>query len=153
MGTTTTVTGNVGTRIFNLARVDLCNMNSKNYSYTNGTGDDIELLAGRIFGVTGLTNAVLPQNSASTDGTQIPFGVLLTDLEGITVADGATVTITLMIKGEVNEDLLIYADGDSKDTPINNYCDGDPVPMGTIDSIFAKNGIILRKVQSNCVAI
>ena len=98
-----------------------------------------------------LDNSILPLVASATDGTQIPFGVQ-TGLFDIVVADGGTAIITMAVNGRVDQNTLIFVDGDSLNTPVNRRCDGKNVPMGTIEACMIRQGIIPIDVLENTVA-
>lgn len=70
----------------------------------NSSGSDLTLSAGTVIGRITSSGNVAAVNSSSTDGSQNAIGVLATD---ITLADGATTTITYCFSGDVVEARLV----------------------------------------------
>jgi len=82
--------------------------NEFNKADVTASGADVELVAGNVLGQIAATEKLVLLDSAATDGSQYPFGVVFQDQ---TVADGVTQEITVVNKGLVNENLLSFAVG------------------------------------------
>ncbi len=97
-------------------------------SYTNGTGAVVELMAGMLFGRIAATNKVEILKSAATDGSQFPLGILG---ETLSVADAATVTVTIAISGDINLRTLILDGTDTLATVISDRTIEDRIAADT----------------------
>jgi hypothetical protein len=93
-------------------------------SFTKGTvtasGAAVELVAGQIMGRIAATQKLVAADKDATDGSQYPVGICL---QTQTVADGVSVEITLVNKGNVAEAELSFADVETLATaigPTNN---------------------------------
>lgn len=106
---------------FDVSKLAGWNLQTYRASYTNSTGSDIDLAAGTVFGVVNSTGKLVPFNSTLKNGGQSPRAVLLS---AISVANGETVTLTVVIKGSVDSSKLVFVRvGDSLDTvvgPVDN---------------------------------
>lgn len=108
--------------------------------YTNSTGSEVELAEGRLMGRVFATNKVLPQAAASTDGSQLPFAVLK---GSYTVANGATATVWLCVKGLVDRNMISLASGNTLATALTVTDSGSAtVPQGTIEDVLRSRGNI-----------
>ena len=86
-------------------------------TYTNGTGSEKTIEAGTVFGRIHASGLLLPLESDATDGSQFPVGILV---EPITVANGASKTLTLCNGGDVEESKLVFENGtDDLDTVVS----------------------------------
>lgn len=117
---TNTVTYNNGRQVqvnTNLAKLfPFGSENRLSYQYTNSTYDPITLPAGTVMGVIAATGYVKPMTSAASDGSQYPIGILADDY---TVEEGVTVNLSLMVKGQVRQDMLILQGSDTLSTIVS----------------------------------
>jgi hypothetical protein len=97
-------------------------------TYTNASGDEVELEEGMLFGRVHATGKLAILASGSSDGSQIPLGVNLTN---VTVANGESATIVLAVTGKLNQDLLILDGTDTLDTVIDSRRLRDRIPADT----------------------
>lgn len=97
-------------------------------NFTNGTGAELELLPGMLFGRVSadLKGAIL--KSASVDGSEIPFGVLVTQK---TLAIAADAVVDVAVTGMVDKNLLVLDGSDTLDTLIDGRTIGDRIPADT----------------------
>lgn len=104
------------------------NFKTVELTYTNGTGSEIVLTPGMLFGQVSadLKGAIL--KSASIDGSQIPFGILVTEA---TVANAASKTIQVAVTGMVDAALLILDGTDTLDTIIDGRTIAAKIPADT----------------------
>lgn len=110
-----------------------------NKVWTNTSGADVTVLPGRLFGEILATSLVLPHISTATDGSEQPFGILA-GISPMTVANGASATIPLAIKGNINKNKLILSAGETLSTVVRTTASGG----GTIGALITKNtGIIV----------
>lgn len=118
--------------------------------YTNGTGSSVDLAAGTILGTIFSSNKLTPQVSTATDGSQVPVGILANN---VTVANGATVTLTYCWQGDVDTSQLTFGGSDTLATTISLTDSGtDTVIIGTIESILVSKGINPQTVVDNTIA-
>ncbi|MDA3816926.1 MAG: head decoration protein [Prolixibacteraceae bacterium] len=80
---------------------------------------DTEIAEGTVFGVISATGKLKVLDKVSIDNSQYPKGVLYNGIGGSkTVADGTTVTLTLINKGKVDSSKLVFADGTTVDSVV-----------------------------------
>lgn len=84
-------------------------------SFTNGTGSELVLPAGTLMGRISATGKIAIMKSGSTDGSQIPIGVLA---ENITLANGVSSDLNFCKEGDVVESKLVFDGTDDLDTEI-----------------------------------
>jgi hypothetical protein len=84
--------------------------------YTNGGGAPVTLTEGTLLGIINASGKVTPLTSAAVDGSQFPAGILLNT---ITVAAGATVTVTYAIGGDVDVSKIIFQGADALTTVVS----------------------------------
>jgi len=72
------------------------------------------LAEGTVFGRISATGLFKICDKDSTDGSQYPVGIFYNGIGGgKTIVSGTTYDITLIAKGKVNEDLLVFASGET----------------------------------------
>lgn len=76
--------------------------------YTNSTYDTVTLVAGTVMGRIGATQEIVPLDSAATDGSQYPVGILAQDA---VVEDGDTVSLAFCDKGDVAQEKVVLTNG------------------------------------------
>ncbi len=118
------------------AKIFLFGIQTQDWTYTNPTGSEITIPIGTVMGIIPATDKCLTCKSAATDGSQVPYGVLLATT---TVAGSATVTLSMAVQGQVDKDLLVFANG--TDTLATTMSVGGDV-LGTMRSVLTKGGII-----------
>lgn len=95
----------------------LGNNNFETVTYTNGTGGEVALLAGTVMGRISADQKLLPLESDAVDGSQFPVGILT---EPATVADGASVKLSICTRGDVEGNRLVFFNGtDDLDTVVS----------------------------------
>lgn len=108
--------------------------------YTNSTGSTVDLAKARIMGRIATTGKLLPQVSTATDGSQVPMGLLAEDYS---VANGATVNVTLCIQGDVDANMIGFGGSDTLATVISLTDSAtNTVKIGTIGDILTRGGIL-----------
>lgn len=91
---------------------------------------------GRVFA----TNKAYPQVSSATDGSQLPFAVLKGDY---TVANGASATVWLCVKGRVDKNKITLGGADTLATALTVTDSAtNTVPQGTIEDVLRSRGNI-----------
>lgn len=107
-------------------------------TYTNSTGSTVALTAGRVMGQILTGGKWAPQVSGSTDGSEQPRAVLA---DSYSVANGATVTINLLTRGELNKNVVTLDAGDTWASVVRTVTTGG----GSIEALLIANtGIILQ---------
>ena len=91
-------TGQQLTVTTDLSKIFIWNNTYNTGSYTNGTGAEITIPAGRLLGRIAATGKLALHDSAAVDGSAIPVGVLADDY---IVAIAATVDLAYCDSGEV----------------------------------------------------
>lgn len=104
-------------------------------TYTNSTGGEVTIPIGRTIGRVLATDKVLPQAAASVDGSELPIGV---SAQTYVVADGATRTIQIVTGGDVNQNLVVLAAGNTFSTAVRTVSTGG----GTIRDLIRRNTTI-----------
>lgn len=84
--------------------------------YENTTGSDVVLKAGRLMGRISATGFLLELVSGAVDDSNIPLGFLIRD---ITIPTATTPTLTIVVSGDVAEELVILDAGDTLETVIS----------------------------------
>lgn len=79
-------------------------------TYTNGSGDTVVLTPGMLMGRIGSSQKAAILTSAATNGSEFPLGILASYHS---VADGASVTVTICIAGDVAEEKVVLAGADT----------------------------------------
>lgn len=90
---------------------------------------DVTLLAGTLLGKVGATGKVVPLDSAATDGSQYPVGILSDDY---TVLSGATVQLTYCVAGDVAQEKVILAAGDTMASLVEDRSIYDRIGSDTV---------------------
>lgn len=109
--------------------------------FTNSTGGEITLAVGTVLGRVGATQKVAILKSASVDGSEIPVGVLISE---ITIADTVTVVLDYAVKGNVAEEKIILDGADTFDTlidsrSIRDRIQGDTVGIHLVSAVELSN--------------
>lgn len=104
-------------------------------SYTNSTGSPVTITIGRTIGRILATAKVLPSISSATDGSELPIGVAG---QTYVIADGVTQDIQIVTGGDVNENLVVLAAGDTFNTAVRTVSTGG----GTIRDLIGRNTTI-----------
>lgn len=97
--------------------------------YTNGTGSSVTLAAGTVMGRISASGKLTPFTTAATDGSQFVVGILV---EGATVADAASATLTICDSGEVNQNLVSLQGSDTLETVLSGRRVKDKIGAETV---------------------
>lgn len=130
------ITTSVNTAVQLIAKTDLTKIflggnETIQMSYTNSTGAAKTITAGLVMGRISASALALPLESDASDGSQYPVGVLMN--ETITVANGATATITVAICGDINENELTFENGtDTLATAVSSKILRDRIAADTL---------------------
>lgn len=114
---------------YNTAPVFLSPMRTRTATYTNSTGSEVTIPAYRLIGRILATDLVLPQDCTATDGSEMPIGITA---EAYTVANGDSVTVSYCYQGEVNEDSVGLASGQTLLDTIRTVSTGGGVLIDVI---------------------
>lgn len=114
-------------------------------TYTNGTGSEVTLTPGRVFGRVSADNKVAPQDKDNTDGSQLGRFVLMSSH---VVANGASATVTLCYAGEVDASKLVYGSGETGATAVSTTYTGSGtdtvvIPYGVNQDILVANSQLI----------
>lgn len=99
-------------------------------SYTNGSGAEVAIQPGMLFGRISATGKGAILASAAVDGSQFPLGIVPDEFYKV-VANGATVNIVLGVTGMVDESKIIFDGTDDLDTVIDGRQLRDLIPAST----------------------
>ena len=119
MSEITQVTSNGNNQVTNydVSKVGLGNNKFIQAEFT--ASGDTEIAEGTVFGVISATGKLKVLDKDSMDNSQYPKGVFYNGIGGTkTVADGTTVTLTLINKGSVDSSKLVFADGTDLDSVV-----------------------------------
>lgn len=101
----------------NLAKLFPFEKEFRQYSYNNSTYDPITLSAGTVMGVIATTGLVVPMTSAASNGSQFPIGILAEDY---TIDEGTTVSMAIMVRGRVRQDMILLQGSDTLSTVVSS---------------------------------
>lgn len=115
--TDTTYSG--GMRVTNYSNEKLLMFNNsfQEATYTNADAYDETLSIGTVMGRVGSTGKIVVFDKDSTDGSQFPIGVLAADY---TVTAGDDATLTMVIGGEINGNMLVFPNGETVATVVSS---------------------------------
>lgn len=110
--TEVTKTGNQINTSYDVSKVALGDNEFIAGSFTAAASEDIA--EGTVFGRISATGYFKKCDKDSTDGSQYPVGIFYNGIGGSkTVVSGTTYTITLINKGKVNSNMLVFASGET----------------------------------------
>jgi len=141
MGSTTTYSGGMLITNYDNSKIFIMSNTWLTGSYNNDTYDPIDLPIGTLMGRIATSGLLVPLESAATDGSQYPVGVLATNY---TVADGDTVNVTICTGGEVSETGIVFQGSDDFDTVVSDRTLRDRIAADTV-------GIVLRLISENSI--
>lgn len=99
------------------AKIFLWNRRSSEGVIANSTYSDVEYPIGTVMGRIGATGKLVPLQSAATNGSQFPVGVLMNTY---TVEASSERTVTMCDDGDVDGSLLVFDGSDSLNTQVSN---------------------------------
>jgi hypothetical protein len=97
--------------------------------YTNSSYDAVTLRPGTLMGRIATTQEIVPLDSGAVDGSQYPVGILASDIE---VPEGESAVLYICVAGDVVEDKVILADGDTMNTIISGRSIRDRIAADTV---------------------
>ena len=98
-------------------------------TYTNSTGSDVVITVGQLFGRIAATGLIVPLTSAATDGSQYPLGLAM---KNVTVPDTESISLRLVVGGEVAKELISFDGTDDFDTDVEDKTLGDRIMSDTL---------------------
>lgn len=113
-------------------QIFLSNNKYKDYTYTNDTGSEVTLTVGRLMGTILASAKTYPQASTSTDGSEMPRGVLA---QTYTFAIGASGTVAVCYTGDINQNALLLNGSETLATVVRTVSTGG----GTIGDLITQN--------------
>lgn len=103
-------------------------------AFNNDTGGDITLIGGELMGRNTVTGKLVIMTSAGTNNTALPIGVNKTQADVLT---GADLDISICVKGDIDEGLLIFDGSDTLETIVGTKRYKDHIAANTV-------GIVLK---------
>ena len=142
-----TQTGNYLHVTYDVSKVFIKDNRFKTATFANNTGGQATFEPGTLLARNATTGNLVPLDSANTTlGQNIPVGVLADQL--VDVADAATVAnVPYCVAGDIAEDKLILAAGDTLDTVISDERLRDRIESDTM-GIFLMPGTERTKVDN-----
>ena len=136
---------------YDTSKIFVWNNRFQKVTYTNSTGSSIDLPIGRLMGRIASSQKALPHVSTATDGSEQPMFVLA---DAYTVANGATVTLTVCDAGDVAEEKLVLGGSDTLSTIVTRtYTDSGTdtvaIASGSIRDLIARNTLIKLVPSTN----
>ncbi len=113
---------------YDFSKLFLTTFKTVELTYTNVSGGTVELLPGMLFGQVSADLKAAILKSASIDGSQIPFGVLVTQA---TVLDTASKVVQIAVTGMVDQSLLLLDGADTLNTLIDGRTIAARIPADT----------------------
>jgi hypothetical protein len=99
------------------------------YPYHNSAYDDVTIPAGTVMGVVSGTGYAKELASGASDGSQYPVGILLQDT---VIEGGDLVDITLVVEGDVAENMLVFQGSDNLDVTVDGRRLRDRIGADTV---------------------
>jgi len=131
----TTNTGQQAITNYDLSKIFLLNNRYATGTYTNSSGGSVTIVAGTVIGRISASGLLLPLVAAASDNSQFPVGI---SASAVTVANGASVTLTYCIAGDVAEEAVVFQNGtDTLNTVVSGRRLRDRIAADTV-------GIILK---------
>jgi hypothetical protein len=113
---------------YNQSKLVLGGNRFETVSFT-ASGAAVVLTRGMVIGKISATQKGKALASAATDGSQFPFGIVP---ENITIADGETQDVSVVVSGDVAAQLVTLDGGDSMATVVDGKSIGDRVAGDTL---------------------
>jgi len=129
--------GGIRTTKYDTAKLCLFNNSFASGEVNNEDYADLVLETGTVMGRVSATGALVPLESAASDGSQYPVGVLAGNY---TIADGDTQEVRIVTGGEIDASLLIFQGSDDLDTVVSGKQLRDRLASDTV-------GLILQDVD------
>jgi len=114
---------------YNVAKIFLGENRYATGTYTNSTGAAVTLAAGTLLGRISASELLLPLASGAVDDSNIPLGVLS---QAVTVANGASETLTFAVEGDIAQEKVIFQGSDDFDTVVSGRTLRDRIGADTV---------------------
>jgi hypothetical protein len=128
--------GGIRTTNYDTSKVFIFNNSFEDGQINNDDYEDLVLTPGTLLGRVSATGLLVPLESAASDGSQYPVGILANNL---TIEYGDTVDVRMCVAGEINANHLVLQGSDTLDTVIDGRRLRDRIGSDTV-------GVILREV-------
>lgn len=102
---------------FDISKIFIWKNRYSSANYTNSTYDAEQLVPGTVLGQIASTREVVKLDKNATDGSQLPCGILLSDIE---IPEGDTELVAFCIAGDVAEEQLAFITGTTLNTVIED---------------------------------
>lgn len=120
---------NVLTTDYDISKLFVWDNRYEKGAFTNDTYDPITIPQGRLMGRVAATQELKPHDSASSDGSQFPVGVMLNT---VTIEEGDTLDLDICVSGDVVEAKIVLADGDTMSTVVSDRSIRDRIAADTV---------------------
>lgn len=97
--------------------------------FENTDAYEATLALGTVMGRIAATGKVVPVDSSASDGSQFPVGVLASDY---VVESGDTISVRMVVAGEINGNMLVFPNGETLDTVISSKQMRDRIASDTV---------------------
>lgn len=111
-------TGNYLHTNYDVSKIFVWNNRYENGTFLNAGGAAASFAPGTVLGRIATSGKIVPLTSAATDGSQIPVGILLTEI--VSLAAAGEKTINFCIAGDVVESKLIFDGSDTVETIVDD---------------------------------
>ena len=109
---------------YDTSKIFIWNNRYKRFTLLNDSGAEKDFAPGTIMGRRHATGKVVPLVSTAADGSEVPIGILKSDVEDL--ADSGEIEVSICVFGEVAESKLVFDNGtDTLETVISNRRLGD----------------------------
>lgn len=95
---------------YQIKRLILKNIETVREDYANISGALESVSVGTLIGKVAATGKVVPHDSTAVDGSQVPIGIMLDNLEDIAIA-GTVDGVLIARGGDVDSSLIVFANG------------------------------------------
>lgn len=103
-------------------------------TFLNDTGAELTLVGGELMGRVSASGKLILMKSAAVDGSKLPVGINKTC---VTIPIAGEVTTSMCVKGNVDQDLLIFDGADTLATVVSGVRYSDHIAANTV-------GIVLK---------
>lgn len=114
---------------YDVSKIFVWNNRYDDFDFTNSTYTPVQLYAGMLMGRISATGKIVPLVSTASDGSEYPMGILHEDA---LVDEGETRSLSICIEGDVVQDLVILAVGDTMDSIIHGRRLRDRIGSDTV---------------------
>jgi len=128
-------TGNQAHFDYDVSKVFIWNNRYQEETLNNASGGVKDFVPGTLLGRVTASGKLVPVASAAVDGSQIPVGILKTNV--VQLADTADIVVDICVAGDVAEEMLVLDGSDTLTTDIGGRTIRDRIGADTV-------GIILK---------